>query len=189
MSVDKPIDAAKKKTTTTSKPDKKVPKPSTRRKKTATSTKQLDDLKKRISELEDKILRLRAEYNNYRRRKSSEVLKLMEYEGENIFRAILPIIDDLDRMQANFSTDAEKSEKVMQTGITMITNKFQKIITEYGVEAFDSIGEILDADLHDAMMVIQNADKEQNEILQEHEKGYKYKDRVLRHAKVIVNKK
>jgi len=113
----------------------------------------------------------------------------MEYEGENIFRAILPIIDDLDRMQANFSADAEKSEKVMQTGITMITNKFQKIITEYGVDAFDSIGEILDANLHDAMMVTQNADKEQNEILQEHEKGYKYKDRVLRHAKVIVNKK
>ncbi|MBC8402717.1 MAG: nucleotide exchange factor GrpE [Candidatus Marinimicrobia bacterium] len=163
--------------------------PTPKRKKPQTNAKQVEELKNQCQELEDKFLRLRAEFENYRRRKSHEILKLMEYEGEEIFRSFLPIIDDLERMVPALADNASNTDKATREGISLIIAKFHKVLTERGVKAFNSIGEVLDSELHDAMLVMNDQNMPDHEILQEHEKGYLYKDRVLRHAKVVVNKK
>ncbi len=176
------------KKTTRKKPAVKSGKVSPAKKKPDPKTKQIDQLKNQNKELEDKILRLRAEFDNYRRRKSHEILRLMEYEGEAIFRSFLPIIDDLERMLLTFEEDASGVDDATKRGIGLIITKFSKALEERGVEAFDSIGKILDSEMHDAMLVMQDQEKQDNEIIQEYEKGYMYKDKVLRHAKVVVNK-
>ena len=163
--------------------------PTPKRKKPQTNAKQIEELKNQYQELEDKFLRLRAEFENYRRRKSHEILKLMEYEGEEIFRSFLPIIDDLERMVSALADNTSNTDKATREGIAFIIAKFHKVLTERGVKAFNSIGEVLDSELHDAMLVMNDQNKPDHEILQEPEKGYMYKDKVLRHAKVVVNKK
>ncbi len=147
----------------------------------------VEEITRKNLELEDKYIRMRAEFDNYRRRKSSEILKLMEYEGEGIFRALLPIIDDLERMESAVESNENQDESALK-GFEMIIAKFRKVLSERGVEPFQSVGEVVDAALHDAMMVMNDESKKDGEILQEHEKGYKYKEKVLRHAKVVVNK-
>ena len=78
--------------------------------------------------------------------------------------------------------------KAIQEGISMIQSKIDKIFTEREISSFCEEGDLLDSDLHDALMVKQEKDRKDNEILEVFEKGYKYRDRVIRHAKVVVNK-
>ena len=80
------------------------------------------------------------------------------------------------------------SDKSLQEGVSMIQSKIDKIFTEREIVSFCEVGDILDSDLHDALMVKQEKNKKDNEILEVFEKGYKYRNRVIRHAKVVVNK-
>ncbi|MFH1851746.1 MAG: nucleotide exchange factor GrpE [Candidatus Neomarinimicrobiota bacterium] len=158
-----------------------------KKKKIVTEKKLIADLRQEVQDLGEKNLRLRAEFDNYRRRKDLEFIKLLEYEGDSIFRAILPVMDDLERVESALADSGGSIKKTAQ-GISLVIAKFRKILEERGVSAFVSVGALLDSNFHDAMMVLQQPDKQDNEIIQEHEKGYKYKDKVLRHAKVVVNK-
>ena len=89
------------------------------------------------------------------------------------------------KMQAHIDND---NNKAIQEGISMIQSKIDKIFTEREISSFCQEGDLLDSDLHDALMVKQEKDRKDNEILEVFEKGYKYRDRVIRHAKVVVNK-
>ena len=80
------------------------------------------------------------------------------------------------------------SDKSLQEGVSMIQTKIDKIFLEREISSFCEEGDILDSDLHDALMVKNEKNKKDNEILEVFEKGYKYRDRVIRHAKVVVNK-
>jgi len=151
--------------------------------------KKIEELKKKVAELEDKRLRIKAEFENFRKRRDKEMLRMMEYEGENIIKEILPIVDDLERVVGAVNSKSEKDDFIINDGIKMIISKIGKNFKKWQVETIGNPGEILDVDLHDAMMVKQEKGKKENEILEVFEKGYKYKDHVLRHAKVIVNKK
>ncbi len=112
----------------------RIAEPTPKRKKSQISAKQVEELKNQYQELEDKFLRLRAEFENYRRRKSHEILKLMEYEGEEIFRSFLPIIDDLERMVPALADNASNTDQATREGIALIIAKFHKILTPGGGE-------------------------------------------------------
>ena len=115
----------------------------------------------------------------------NEISKLLQYEGESVLKEFIPIIDDLERM-INF--DKSSSEDI-KDGILLVKTKIDKLLNNLEVEAFSKKGDKMDPDLHDAMMT-QSVDNIDNDtILEVFEKGYKYKDKVIRHAKVIVNKK
>lgn len=160
----------------------------TKAKKPDKNLEKIATLESELKATEEKYIRVRAEFDNYRRRKDREFLRLLEYEGEAIIKAVLPVIDDLERMENAMANDTKAASPATVDGIRMITRRFEKILSERGVEAYQAVGEQLDSELHDAMMVMQDENKSDGEILQEHEKGYKYKDKVLRHAKVVVNK-
>jgi molecular chaperone GrpE len=82
---------------------------------------------------------------------------------------------------------SESSDSIKK-GMDLILQKIYKLFEERNVESFCEVGDILDSELHDALMVREEKDKKENEILEVFEKGYKYKDRIIRHAKVVVNK-
>ena len=143
----------------------------------------------RLGDLRDRHLRLRAEFDNYRKRSEKEYSRLLQYEGEKVILSFLGIADDLQRMLD--SLDDKKSENVesLVEGITLINDKLHRRLSSLKVEPFDSEGVKFDPEIHDAMMTQSSKDHEDGVVIQEFEKGYKYKDKVIRHAKVIVNSK
>ena len=173
---------------------KKPTKTSSQTKKTAQKSKSLKgnaiitQLKKDLSDFEEKHLRLKAEFENFRRRKEKEISKLLEYEGLEIFTQLLPLFDDLARMNDAFESTSKDVDDSLKKGLQMINTKVEKFLSEFKLEAFGKPGENLDAELHDALMIRSEKGKGDDEILEVFEKGYRYKDRVIRHAKVVVNK-
>jgi molecular chaperone GrpE len=157
--------------------------------KLSADKKKIQDLKNRVAELEDKRLRLKAEFENFRKRRDKDMLRILEYEGEEILKNLLPIVDDLERVIGAVNSEIQKDDIVINDGIKLIITKIEKYFKKWQVQPVGKPGDILDIDLHDAMMVKTEKRKKDNEILEVFEKGYKYKDHVLRHAKVVVNKK
>ena len=149
-----------------------------------------DEIKVLQSEMEkqsDKYLRLKAEFDNYRRRKQEETVSLLKYDGESIIKQFLSVLDDLDRLEKASKENGESDKEKLHEGIEMIINKINKRFDELEVMAFTNPGDTVNPELHDALMMRCEAGKEENEILEVFEKGYRYKDRVIRHAKVVVN--
>lgn len=143
-------------------------------------------LKKEILELEDKHVRLKAEFENFRRRKSEEFTKLLQYDGEEVIKGFLPIIDDLKRMIAS---NEDTSLETLKDGVKMVESKIYKFFDKLEVEPFAEKGDKMDPEIHDAMLTKQDKSMEDNCILEVFESGYTFKEKVIRHAKVIVNKK
>jgi molecular chaperone GrpE len=143
-------------------------------------------LKKEILELEDKHVRLKAEFENFRRRKSEEFTKLLQYDGEEVIKGFLPIIDDLKRM---ITSNEDTSLETLKDGVKMVESKIYKFFDKLEVEPFAEKGDKMDSEIHDAMLTKQDKSMEDNCILEVFESGYTFKEKVIRHAKVIVNKK
>ena len=144
-----------------------------------------NDFQKQVDELQDKHLRLKAEFENFRRRKSDEISKLLQFEGETVIKGFLPILDDLERMVEVKNS----SEESLSDGIELVKNKIRKFFEDLNVESFGQKGEMMDPVIHEAMLTQEDKDAENDAILEVFEKGYTYRDKVIRHAKVIVNKK
>lgn len=157
--------------------------------KLSADKKKIQDLKNQVAELEDKRLRLKAEFENFRKRRDKDMLRILEYEGEEILKNLLPIVDDLERVIGAVNSETQKDDIIINDGIKLIITKIEKYFKKWQVKPIGKPGDILDIDLHDAMMIKSEKRKKDNEILEVFEKGYKYKDHVLRHAKVVVNKK
>lgn len=157
--------------------------------KLSSDKKKIQDLKNQLSELEDRRLRLKAEFENFRKRRDKDILRMLEYEGEEILKNLLPIVDDLERVVGAVNSKTIDDDIIINDGIKLIINKVEKYFKKWQIQTIGRPGDMLDINLHDAMMVKTVKGKKDNEILEVFEKGYKYKDHVLRHAKVIVNKK
>ncbi len=167
---------------------KKTAKKVSKKISSAKDTKLLKELLLTHTTLEDKHLRLKAEFDNFRRRKEKEIQRMLRYEGENIIEGLLPIVDDFERMIGVWDTHKDESRESLKKGVELIQSKLKKYLQAIDVESFGEPGDMLDAEYHNAMMVKTEEGKHDEEILEVFEKGYRYKDRVLRHAKVIVNK-
>ena len=147
----------------------------------------IEELTKQLMNVDEKQLRLKAEFENFRKRKEKEILDLIRYEGKDVVKAMISVVDDLERLYAA----VEKNDNLHQSlkeGMALILSKVEKVFSELDVASFGEAGDLLDSELHDALMVRQEEDKNDNEIIDVFEKGYKYRDLVIRHAKVVVNK-
>ena len=143
------------------------------------------DLEEQLKVIQDKHIRLKAEFENFRRRKADEISRLLQFEGENTILGFLPILDDLERMI--HSSDA--SEESLKNGVSMVESKIQKYFESLSIKPFGEKWDKMDPDIHDAMLTQIDKKMDDNSILEVFEKGYTYRDKVIRHAKVIVNKK
>jgi len=147
--------------------------------------KNIKSLEMQLEEAKDKHLRLKAEFDNFRRRKADELSALLKYDGENVIKGFIPIMNDLDRM-LNSSNATNES---LRDGMKLVDAKIQKFLESLDIKSFGEIGDEMDAEIHDAMMTQTDDSMDDHVILSVFEKGYSYRDKVIRHAKVIVNKK
>ncbi len=148
-----------------------------------------NNIQSEFDKLKDMHIRLKAEFENFRKRKNKEISSLLQYDGEGIIKEIIPIIDDIDRMVDSADKTNSDNEKSFMEGINILRTKIDRFLENKNIEAFGEQGEILDPELHDAMLTQKEEKKKDNEILNVFEKGYRYHDKVIRHAKVVVNKK
>ncbi len=148
---------------------------------------EIQSMKTEVDLQKDKYLRLKAEFDNYRRRKERDIIDLLKYDGESVIKRFITVLDDLDRLEQASADKGKMNKEKLHEGIKLILNKINKQFNEIDIKAFTNSGEILDTELHDALMTRSEDGKAENEILEVFEKGYRYKDRVIRHAKVVVN--
>ncbi|MDR0907986.1 MAG: nucleotide exchange factor GrpE [Rikenellaceae bacterium] len=133
----------------------------------------------------DKYMRLSAEYDNYRKRTLKEKLELINTGGEDVVRSLLEVLDDMDRALAAIESTSE-IEAVKQ-GLVLIDNKLKSTLRSKGLAEVEAVGEELDSDLHEAVARIDVAEKAmKGRIVEVLQKGYKLKDKVIRHPKVVV---
>jgi len=137
--------------------------------------------------LEDKYLRLRAEYDNHIKRTNKEKSELIVYAAAQVFRLILPILDDLHRTIEHARQEESQKDDPLVQGVALIADKFTKLLEADGVQIFNSVGEVFDPELHDALLTRPSNEHPAGIVLEEYEPGYKYRDKVIRHARVVVS--
>ncbi len=139
-----------------------------------------------INILRDQLLRKAAEFENYKRRTESEISTLFKYQNEGLITDLLPVLDDFDRV---LKSDNNQDLVTFKKGVELIYDKFNKVLERQGLKEIDSKGKPFDVNLHDALMQAENEKAAPNTVMETVEKGYFLKDKVIRHAKVIVSKK
>ncbi|MCX6151743.1 MAG: nucleotide exchange factor GrpE [Ignavibacteriales bacterium] len=144
-----------------------------------------ETLEKELAGYKDKVLRKAAEFENYKRRTESDQLNLITYAAESFILKILPVYDDLERSLKHL--DDENTVEAVKEGLKMVYTKFSKLLDEQGVKKIDAKGKPFDVNFHEALMQRTVEGVEPHTVLEEVEAGYMYKDKVIRHTKVIVS--
>ena len=142
---------------------------------------ELETLKKQVAELNDKLLRTAAEYDNFRRRSQKEKEAIYSDSKVEIIGKLLPVIDNFERASAA-EADAENYKK----GIEMTVKQLLDALTAMGVEAFGATGESFDPNIHNGVMHVDDESLGENVIADVFIKGYKMGNKVIRHASVKV---
>jgi molecular chaperone GrpE len=147
-----------------------------------------EEMKIQIAELKDKYLRLFAEFDNYKKRTIKEKIDLMKTAAQDTMSALLPVLDDFDRAKKN-AEDENKATHFDNEGVLLVYNKLKNSLSQKGLQAMESNGQDFDPELHEAITEIPVPDKKMiGKIIDTVEKGYLLKDKIIRHAKVVVGK-
>ncbi len=147
----------------------------------AAVTTERDQLAKDKSDYYDRLLRVSAEFDNFRRRSQRERAELLEYAGIDIMRALLPALDDFERALRTDSADREYAK-----GIELIYNRLLDILKKAGLEPFTAEGQKFDPHIHHAVEMVPSDEAEDQTVLAEHQRGYNFRGRLLRPAMVKV---
>lgn len=142
------------------------------------------ELEEKISSLQDSLLRKVAEFENYKRRTENDQLNLLKYAAESFILKVLPVYDDLGRSVEHLS---ESNIDSLKEGLKLVYGKFTKVLEEQGIKKLDVKGKEFDVEYHEALMQQPSSDFPSNTVLNEVEPGYLYKDKVIKHAKVVVS--
>ena len=143
----------------------------------------IEALTLKVKELEDKNLRVTSEMINSNRRKDEECNRLMKYKNEDIILDLLQVVDNFERALSVKSTDEN-----YQKGFDMIYAGLRSVLDKYEVKEIECLGLEFDPNLHQAVLTDHIEGKKDNEIIEVMQKGYTYKDKVIRPAMVKVNK-
>ncbi len=145
----------------------------------------IEKAQREIAELKDKWLRSVAEFENYRKRTLKERTELILNGGEKFITAVLPILDDMERAIEN-GTKTDDPE-VLREGMTLIHQKFMKVLEAQGVSRIDTDNADFDTDVHEAVAMVPGmGDDKKGKVIDCLQQGYKLNDKVIRHAKVAV---
>lgn len=146
---------------------------------------ELEKANAKIAELNDKYIRLVAEFDNYRKRVMREKAELIKNGGEKVVTAILPVLDDMER--AEQTMDKAEDVNAVKEGVTLIIEKFMKLLKHEGLEKIEAVGQDFNTDFHEAIaMVSGQPDEMKGKVLDCVMNGYTLNEKVIRHAKVAV---
>jgi molecular chaperone GrpE len=139
----------------------------------------------KLAEMQDKYIRLSAEFDNYRKRTLREKMDLAKYAAEELFLKIIPLMDDFDRALAHMGTTTDPA--AIKDGLELIYNKFSEFLKQNGIKEIESMNSGFDVDLHEAIakIPVEEEDKK-GKVVDVVQKGYYIQDKVLRHSKVVV---
>ncbi len=145
-----------------------------------------EELLQENQKVREQVLRLAAEFDNYRKRTEREFGVIRQNATADLLAALLPVMDDLDRV-INASQDLQDFNALWEA-IKLVHKNFSKVLQDAGLTSMQSVDQPFDPEKHDALLHIPVQGKEPNLVVEEHKKGYEFRDRVLRHAQVIVSK-
>ncbi len=140
-----------------------------------------------IVKLKDQLLRKAAEFENYKRRMDGEISNYIKYASENIIKDLIPVYDDLGRSIDSINKGETKDFETLKKGVNLIYDKFKNVLEKEGLTEINSRGKEFDVDINSALMQIPRDDIKPNTVLDVIEKGYKLKDKVVKHEKVLVS--
>lgn len=149
------------------------------------TTEQWDQLQEENNNLSERLLRLQAEYENYRKRTEKERIAERKYKVQDLAIELLPVIDNFERA---LQTEVSEENKGFHDGIQMVYNQFIEALKGQGIEAMNVVNEEFDPNLHHAVMQIEDETIAPNTVTEELQKGFLLKDKVIRPAMVKVNK-
>ena len=150
----------------------------------------LDQSRAETAEWQDKALRSIAEFENYKKRMERERSAMLKYSGEPIFRELLPVVDNLERAVEQGVIDgveAEQNLKALLEGVELTLKSLQTTLEKFEVKPIETIGQPFDPTVQEALSMEASESIPANHVVSEFEKGYHYKDRLLRAARVIVS--
>lgn len=149
------------------------------------SRKKLADLEAELVEKENRVLRLQADFDNYRRRVRLDQEAGEKYRAQSLVSDVLPALDNFERA-LKVETDNDQMKSILQ-GMEMVYRQLEEAVKKEGVEVIESVGQSFDPYLHQAVMQVEDSNFEPNTVVEEFQKGYKLKDRVIRPSMVKVN--
>lgn len=139
----------------------------------------------KYAELNDRFLRLYAEFENFRRRTNKEHLELISSANSNLLKDLVPVLDDFERAITNNETSEDIAS--VKEGFLLIYNKYKGILESKGVKPITAKGEIFNSDIHEAIVNVPVEDESQKgKVIEDIEKGYYLNDKVIRFSKVVV---
>jgi molecular chaperone GrpE len=144
-------------------------------------TAERDRLAAEKAELQDQVLRGQAEFQNFRKRVEKERLEFAEYSSTEAVRALLPIVDDFER-----ALKVESADREFRKGMQLILQRLYESLKKLGLEPMESVGQSFDPHIHHAVEMVETDQAPDHTILDEYQRGYKFKGRLLRPAMVKV---
>ena len=156
------------------------------------SSEQIEDLKTRAAKADEnweRLLRTTADFDNFKKRAAREKIESAQYASASLLQKILPVLDNFEMALAAAQTAKDGKLAALQSGVTMIQQQLKSILVEIGLEEIDAAGKPFDPTFHEAVSQQESAEVAEDHVLQQLRKGYKFKDRLLRPATVIVAKK
>ena len=153
----------------------------------AEQTEDVEGLKKEVSELKDKYLRLYADFENYKRLVTKEKEELIKYSNEELMKELLSVIDHLELALQHSSNN--ESSTALAEGVEMTLKDLKTTLEKFGMVSIEALGKPFDPSIHHAMTQVESEKTEENTVVTEFRKGYMLRDRVLRAALVGVSKK
>jgi molecular chaperone GrpE len=144
-------------------------------------------LKEELGKTKDALLRLAAEFDNYKRRTENEIGNYIKYASENLIKELLPLLDDFDRSVESIEKGETKDFETLKAGLISIAVKFRKTLESQGLKEINVLGKEFSVDTCDALLQVPKPDVPPNTVVEVVEKGYYLKDKVIRHSKVLVS--
>ena len=141
----------------------------------------IEEQKEEIDEKDDRIKRLMAEFENFKKRSDKERLGMYNSVMGDVVMKLLPVLDNLEKAVA-----AESKDEQYKNGIEMVEKQFQDVLKANGVKEIESIGKPFDPSLHEAVSLVEDSNLGPKTIKEEYRKGYTIGDKVLRHSLVVV---
>lgn len=147
-------------------------------------TKKKDKKDEQIEELTDRLKRTMAEFDNFRKRTEKEKSAMYEIGAKDIIEKLLPVVDNFERGLTTIPEGEEKS--AFADGMDKIYKQLMKMLEETGVQAIEAVGQPFNPDYHNAVMHVEDENLDENIVAEEFQKGYLYRDSVVRHSMVKV---
>ena len=144
-----------------------------------------EQLKQETTQLKDRMLRIQAEYDNFKRRTNEERLAERKYQSEKLAIALLSVLDNFERA---LQVEITEENKGLMDGMQMIYKQFAEALQSEEITAINAVNEQFDPNIHQAVMQVEDESVESNIVVEELQKGYMLKDKVIRPAMVKVNK-